>query len=363
MSVPAEQAERRPARQWPTSLKRGLPIAIITILPLTRNSDLWSNVWKGARPRAWDGTGHFALAQIYNQSIFPDTLGWTQAYFAGMPFPNFYPPLFYWGVALLSHTHLIPFATAFKLVLIIPVLLLPAAIWVLAYTLSERDRIVANVAAIAILPMLIDYHLLHPVGLNHQGTFLIGLYSQPLGFVLLIAWYVVYTRPHHHLWRFTLAAILLTLTVLANFFTAITAAHRHPLYSHLKLTKTEGDPENDGLLEAREIMNLNLPADLAVLSACETANGKIAPGEGVIGMSWAFFIAGTRSLLVSQWKVNSASTLHLMVNFYREFVGEKALAENKKAGALQRAKQRTMKEPRFRHPFYWAGFVLVGNTN
>jgi hypothetical protein len=70
----------------------------------------------------------------------------------------------------------------------------------------------------------------------------------------------------------------------------------------LLLTRTEGDPENDGLLEAREIMNLRLNADLAMLSAYETANGRISPGEGVIGMSWAFFVAGTRSILVSQWK-------------------------------------------------------------
>ena len=84
--------------------------------------------------------------------------------------------------------------------------------------------------------------------------------------------------------------------------------NRDPLYSHLLLTKTDGDVENDGLLEAREIMNMRLNADLAVLSACETGNGKISVGEGVIGMSWAFFVAGTRSLVVSQLRVNSAST-------------------------------------------------------
>ena len=116
------------------------------------------------------------------------------------------------------------FVVAFKLVLITPVLLLPAAIWVLAFALSRRDKIVASGAAIGILPMLVDYHLLHPVGLNHQGTFLIGLYTQPLGFVLLIAWYVVYAKPDRQLWRFALASILLALTVLANFFTAVTAA-------------------------------------------------------------------------------------------------------------------------------------------
>jgi CHAT domain-containing protein len=92
--------------------------------------------------------------------------------------------------------------------------------------------------------------------------------------------------------------------------------NRQPLYSHLLLTETEGDPENDGRLEARQIMDMNLNAELAVLSACETANGKVAPGEGVIGMSWAFFIAGTRSMFVSEWKVNSTSTSQLMTYFY-----------------------------------------------
>lgn len=132
--------------------------------------------------------------------------------------------------------------------------------------------------------------------------------------------------------------------------------NRQPLYSHLLLTKTEGDPENDGLLEAREIMNMNLGADLAVLSACETANGKIAPGEGVMGMSWAFFIAGTRSMLVSQWKVNSASTSRLMMTFYQQN------QTNTKATALQHTAVRLMKDQHYRHPFYWAGFVMIGQN-
>jgi CHAT domain-containing protein len=130
--------------------------------------------------------------------------------------------------------------------------------------------------------------------------------------------------------------------------------NRQPLYSHLLLTKSEGDPENDGLLEAREILNMNLRADLAVLSACETANGTISPGEGVVGMSWAFFVAGTRSMLVSQWKVNSESTSQLMMNFYQP-----PHAENK-AMALQQSALRLMKDQHYRHPFYWAAFVLMG---
>ncbi|CAN5882533.1 CHAT domain-containing protein [soil metagenome] len=139
--------------------------------------------------------------------------------------------------------------------------------------------------------------------------------------------------------------------------------NRQPLYSHLLLTKTEGDPENDGLLEAREIMNLDLRADLAVLSACETANGKIAPGEGVMGMSWAFFVAGSRSMLVSQWKVNSASTSEVMVNFYQALKSEENHSCGKKASALRKTALKTMKDPRYRHPFYWAGFVMIGDGN
>ncbi len=80
---------------------------------------------------------------------------------------------------------------------------------------------------------------------------------------------------------------------------------------------------------------MNLNADLAVLSACETANGRIAPGEGVMGMSWAFFVAGTRSMLVSQWKVNSASTSRLMVNFYHSLEASRSHSDGNRAKALR----------------------------
>jgi CHAT domain-containing protein len=138
--------------------------------------------------------------------------------------------------------------------------------------------------------------------------------------------------------------------------------NRQPLYSYLLLTKTKGDLENDGLLEAREIMNLNLQADLAVLSACETANGEIAPGEGVVGLSWAFFLAGTRSVLVSQWKIDSVSTSELMVRFYERVSASKSESSAMKGNSLREATLQLMKNERYRHPFYWAGFVLIGRN-
>ncbi len=136
--------------------------------------------------------------------------------------------------------------------------------------------------------------------------------------------------------------------------------NRDPLYSHLLLTKTEGDIENDGSLEAREIMSMHLNADLAVLSACETGNGRVSPGEGVIGMSWAFFVAGTRSMVVSQWRVNSESTSQLMKNFYQAIARRRD--RGNKSEALREASIRLLRDPRYRHPFYWAGFVLVGTN-
>jgi CHAT domain-containing protein len=136
--------------------------------------------------------------------------------------------------------------------------------------------------------------------------------------------------------------------------------NRDPLYSHLLLTKTDGDVENDGSLEAREIMNMRLNADLAVLSACETGNGRISPGEGVVGMSWAFLVAGTHSMVVSQWRVNSASTSQLMKNFYQVLARQPN--RGNKSQALREASVRLLRDSRYHHPFYWAGFILVGSN-
>ena len=134
-----------------------------------------------------------------------------------------------------------------------------------------------------------------------------------------------------------------------------------PMYSHLALA--QGGSGEDGLLEAWELMQLDLKADLAVLSACETARGRIGAGEGMIGLSWAMFIAGVPSIVVSQWKVESAGTRDLMVNFHRGLTWQPGTQKTTpaKAEALRRAALKLIKNPETSHPFYWAGFVLVGD--
>ncbi len=134
--------------------------------------------------------------------------------------------------------------------------------------------------------------------------------------------------------------------------------NRQPLYSYLLLSKPGADSGYDGLLEAHEIMKLKVRADLVVLSACETAGGRIGAGEGVIGISWAFFVAGSRATVVSQWKVNSSATSELMVGFYQNFKGARSAS---KADALRLAALKLMNDGRYRHPFYWAGFIIVGD--
>lgn len=133
---------------------------------------------------------------------------------------------------------------------------------------------------------------------------------------------------------------------------------RSPMYSHLLLARPGADGKEDGLLEAWELMRLDLRAELAVLSACETARGRVGAGEGVIGLSWALFVAGCPATVVSQWKVGAASTTGLMIEFHRRL---RAGAEISKAAALREAALSLLRQPSSRHPFYWAGFVLVGD--
>jgi CHAT domain-containing protein/tetratricopeptide (TPR) repeat protein len=141
-----------------------------------------------------------------------------------------------------------------------------------------------------------------------------------------------------------------------------------PMYSHIVLSRGATDAAEDGLLETWELMNLDLNAEMVVLSACETARGSVRPGEGMVGLSWGFFVAGSPTTLVSQWKVDSSATTELMLSFYRHLKagagGPEALRSlpPSKAAALREASIKLISDERYAHPFYWAGFVLIGDS-
>jgi CHAT domain-containing protein len=133
-----------------------------------------------------------------------------------------------------------------------------------------------------------------------------------------------------------------------------------PALSALEL---EPDEKNDGRLELHEIFKMKLHARLVTLSACETALGKgyfteTPAGDEFVGLTRAFLSAGGDNVLASLWAVNDESTRMLMVRFYRH------LLESGPAEALAQA-QRELRQsaPRYRDPYYWAAFVMVGPTN
>jgi CHAT domain-containing protein/tetratricopeptide (TPR) repeat protein len=120
----------------------------------------------------------------------------------------------------------------------------------------------------------------------------------------------------------------------------------------LALGRAKGD---DGFLRVHEIFDLKLNADLVVLSACETSGTQVT-GEGLVGLTRAFFYAGASSLMVSLWRAQDASTPELMASFYGQL-------KRGKAEALQAAKLEMIEKGRYAHPSYWAPFILVGDPH
>lgn len=133
---------------------------------------------------------------------------------------------------------------------------------------------------------------------------------------------------------------------------------RYPGLSALVLSQFDerGRPQ-DGFLRLNDIYGLKLDADLVVLSACETALGRDIRGEGLIGLTQGFLSAGARSLVASLWQVPDRATAELMTQFYRYLLTDGL----RPAEALRRAQLWSASQRRYRHPYYWAGFVLVGD--
>jgi len=126
-----------------------------------------------------------------------------------------------------------------------------------------------------------------------------------------------------------------------------------PLESAIALAP---DATNNGLLTAAELLQLNLGAELAVLSACDTGQGRIT-GDGVIGLSRSLITAGVPSIIVSLWAVPDAPTAELMTEFYRQLQ-----RSPNKAQALRQAMLTIKNDPRYANPRNWAAFTLIGEA-
>lgn len=149
---------------------------------------------------------------------------------------------------------------------------------------------------------------------------------------------------------------------LANYRVIHFAAHgllnsKHPELSGIVLSLYDEEGRNqEGFLGLNDIYNLNLPADLVVLSACQTALGQDVRGEGLVGLTRGFMYAGAARVIASLWKVDDSATAALMEEFYRVMLG-KGL---KPAAALRAAQIHVWQQHRWRSPYYWAAFTLQG---
>jgi CHAT domain-containing protein/TPR repeat protein len=130
-----------------------------------------------------------------------------------------------------------------------------------------------------------------------------------------------------------------------------------PEFSGIVLTMVNRDgSQANGFLPLQDIYNLNLSADLVVLSACDTGLGKDIKGEGLVGLTHGFMSAGSRSVVASLWKVDDRATAELMKDFYQSMLQDRMTP----AAALRLAKQRIRQQNAWRAPYFWAGFVLQG---
>ena len=124
----------------------------------------------------------------------------------------------------------------------------------------------------------------------------------------------------------------------------------------LSLFNQQGQAE-DGFLRIQDIFNLNLPAELVVLSACQTGLGKDTKGEGLVGMTRGFMYAGARRVVVSLWSVNDASTSELMTKFYQKMLQ----GEENPIHALRQTQLEMWKSEEWQSPYYWGAFTVQGD--
>jgi CHAT domain-containing protein/predicted negative regulator of RcsB-dependent stress response len=158
--------------------------------------------------------------------------------------------------------------------------------------------------------------------------------------------------------RKTVASGLLARYHIVHFATHGLTNDEHPELSGLLLSMVDEEGKaQDGFLQLHEIYNLNLPADMVVLSACETGVGRKVRGEGLISLTRGFMYAGAKRVVASLWQVNDASTAKFMKYFYQAMLREQMTP----ASALRASQLEMLRRPEGQPPYFWAAFMLQGD--
>jgi CHAT domain-containing protein len=141
----------------------------------------------------------------------------------------------------------------------------------------------------------------------------------------------------------------------------------NPLFSGVLLTGSGDD--DDGILKAYEIINMNISSYLVTLSACNTGLGKYSKGMGITGLARSFMHAGAKNLIVSLWSVDDKATSVIMNEFYKNLIPENKIISDslKNSQLFIMNKTDTIKDKNgdpviitYMHPFFWAPFIIIG---
>jgi len=135
---------------------------------------------------------------------------------------------------------------------------------------------------------------------------------------------------------------------------------------HLATHASLGDGENpwiafsDGKMSLKEIYATPTQSEMVVLSACNTSQGDLKPGEGVMSLARGFFYSGAKCVVSSLWPITDRGGRDIMKSFYQSLI-----SGDTKSAAMRRAKLDYLQEakiPELKHPYYWAGFVVLGDN-
>ena len=129
---------------------------------------------------------------------------------------------------------------------------------------------------------------------------------------------------------------------------------------NFRLSPLTPSAHDDGFLTCLDIFAMHIPADLVVLSACDTGRGKVYQAEGIVGLMRAFMVAGAPRVLCSLWKVDDEATRALMTKFYALWNPKDGSPGLGAAAALKAAQAHVKAQEEWTHPHYWAGWVLWG---